>query len=62
MIGYLNSPELIVLKVHFRGKLIDASIYAILLKNEQDWSFLACSLSVFLKDLFLQRPAVAFLN
>jgi len=26
VIGYLNSPELIGLKVRFRGKLIDASI------------------------------------
>ncbi|SVA41128.1 uncharacterized protein METZ01_LOCUS93982, partial [marine metagenome] len=26
VIGYLNSPELIGLKVRFKGKLIDASI------------------------------------
>jgi len=26
VIGYLNGPELIGLKVRFRGKLIDASI------------------------------------
>jgi len=39
VIGYLNSPELIGLKVHFRGKLIDASIYAILLKMNRIGAF-----------------------
>jgi len=39
VIGCLNGPELIGLKVQFRGKLIDVNIYAILLKMNRIGAF-----------------------